>query len=205
MSNKSLVIKRIDFEETSLIINVLGENGVTPLMIKGAKRKNSNKLSISEPLTLIEYEATKAKFPSLTEGVVIDNFDSIKNDLFRLSIANVIIEYAYQLKDAELDFKYLFNLVLMSLDEIKEISDPEESLFRFQIFLTKLLGITIRKSYLIENYNASISLLNNLDLLFKGEKLNEKSEIRNFFIEYFKNEMGLNLKSVVFYLSLCKE
>ena len=203
MSNTSLVIKRIDFEESSLILNVLDEDGFTSLMVKGAKRKNSDKLAISEPLTIIQYEKTKSKFPSLTEGVVKESYREIKEDLFKYSIASVILEYIYTLKDAISDYKSLYNLTIMTLDELKLNSDsPEDSLFRFEALLTRFLGIGLKREYLIEHYEASLELLDNLNYLYQGEKIKNKQILRDFFINYYKNEMGLNLKSKKLYLSL---
>ena len=203
MSNTSLVIKRIDFEESSLILNVLDEDGFTSLMVKGAKRKNSDKLAISEPLTIIQYEKTKSKFPSLTEGVVKESYREIKEDLFKYSIASVILEYIYTLKDAISDYKPLYNLTIMTLDELKLNSDsPEDSLFRFEALLTRFLGIGLKKEYLREHYEARMELLDNLDSLYQGETIKNKQILRDFFINYYKNEMGLNLKSKKLYLSL---
>ena len=199
--NEALVIKRIDFEETSLILNVLSKEGIMPLMVKGAKRKNSNKLSISEPLTLIEYEKTKSKFPSLTEGIVKNDYRNLKNDLIKYSIASVIIEYAYEIREMEIDFSYLYDLVVMSLDELIENIRPEETLFRFEAMLSKLLGIALKKSYLIDDYMARDELLNNLDMVFSGSEVKNPSIVRSFFNEYFKRELGLSIKSKKLYFS----
>lgn len=206
MSNTSLVVKRIDFEESSLILNVLDEEGFKSLMVKGAKRKNSDKLAISEPLTIISYEKTKSKFPSLTEGVVKESYREIKENLVKYSIASVILEYIYTLKDAISDYKSLYSLTTMTLDELKLNDDsPEDSLFRFEALLTRFLGIGLKKDYLKEHYNSSIELLDNLDYLYRGEMIKNKKILRDFFIEYYKNEMGLNLKSKKLYLSLIEE
>ena len=206
MSNTSLVVKRIDFEESSLILNVLDEEGFKSLMVKGAKRKNSDKLAISEPLTIISYEKTKSKFPSLTEGVVKESYREIKENLVKYSIASVILEYVYTLKDAISDYKSLYSLTTMTLDELKLNDDsPEDSLFRFEALLTRFLGIGLKKDYLKEHYNSSIELLDNLDYLYRGEMIKNKKILRDFFIDYYKNEMGLNLKSKKLYLSLIEE
>ena len=203
MSNTSLVIKKIDFEETSLILSIFDENGFSSLMVKGAKRKNSDKLALSEPLSLISYEKTKSKFPSLTEGVVKESYRGIKEDLFKYSIASIVLEYIYTLKETINEYKHLYNLTIMTLDELNlNNENPEDSLFRFEALLTRLLGIGLKKEYLSDKYMASTELLDNLDCLYRGETIKNREVIRDFFIEYYKNEMGLNLKSKKLYLSL---
>ena len=117
--SKALVIKRTDYQESSVIINVVNEEGIDSLIIKGAKRKNSMTLPLTQVLTLIDYEATTSKFKSLKEGVVIDEYKPIKDDLFKLSIASVVLDYAFSLKDAIKNEKEFYNLVLSFLDELK--------------------------------------------------------------------------------------
>ena len=75
--SKALVIKKTDYQDTSVIINVINEEGIDSLIVKGAKRKNSMTLPLTEVLTLIDYEATSSKFKALKEGVVVDNYNSI--------------------------------------------------------------------------------------------------------------------------------
>ena len=113
--SKALVIKKTDYQDTSVIINVINEEGIDSLIVKGAKRKNSMTLPLTEVLTLIDYEATTSKFKALKEGVVEDNFSSIKEDLFKFSIASVALDYAFSLKDAVKNEKEFYGLLISFL------------------------------------------------------------------------------------------
>ena len=203
--SKALVIKKTDYQDTSVIINVINEEGIDSLIVKGAKRKNSMTLPLTEVLTLIDYEATTSKFKSLKEGVVVDNYNSIKEDLFKFSIASVALDYAFTLKDALKNEKEFYSLLISFLDELKITSSPELSLFIFEFILTRLLGVGIKKEYLIEHYYNGDELLNEIDNLVEGKEIKNKEIMRKFFIDYYKREMGLTLRSKKVYLSLCLE
>ena len=203
--SKALVIKKTDYQDTSVIINVINEEGIDSLIVKGAKRKNSMTLPLTEVLTLIDYEATTSKFKALKEGVVEDNFSSIKEDLFKFSIASVALDYAFSLKDAVKNEKEFYGLLISFLDELKITDNPELSLFIFEFILTRLLGVGIKKDYLIEHYYSGDELLNEIDNLIEGKEIKNKEIMRKFFIDYYKREMGLTLRSKKVYLSLCEE
>ena len=203
--SKALVIKKTDYQDTSVIINVINEEGIDSLIVKGAKRKNSMTLPLTEVLTLIDYEATSSKFKALKEGVVVDNYNSIKEDLFKFSIASVALDYAFSLKDAIKNEKEFYDLLISFLDELKITQNPELSLFIFEFILTRLLGIGIKKEYLIEHYYKGDELLNEIDNLIEGKDIKNKEIMRKFFIDYYKRELGLSLRSKKVYLSLCLE
>ena len=204
--NEAIVLRKIDFEETSLILNVLTKDGYESLMVKGAKRKNSEKLAISETISLIEFEKSRSKkFPSLTEGIVKDSFFEIKNDLIKLSIASVVCDYVLMIEGTELENKKLYDLTLMTLDEIKLSNDPEESLFRFEIVLSGMLGVGMNKEHIMEAYSPNKELLEDIDNLLKGEKTINRVILRNFMKEYYKDELGLNLRSKKLYFDLMGE
>lgn len=201
--NEAIVLRKIDFEETSLILNVLTRDGYESLMVKGAKRKNSEKLAISETISLIEFEKSRSKkFPSLTEGIVKDSFFEIKNDLIKLSIASVVCDYVLMIEGTELDTKKLYDLTLMTLDEIKLSNDSEESLFRFEMILSGMLGVGMNKEHIMEAYSPNKELLEDIDNLLKGEKTINRVILRNFMKEYYKDELGLNLRSKKLYFDL---
>lgn len=203
--SKALVIKKTDYQDTSVIINVINEEGIDSLIVKGAKRKNSMTLPLTEVLTLIDYETTSSKFKALKEGVVVDNYNSIKEDLFKFSIASVALDYAFSLKDAIKNEKEFYDLLISFLDELKITQNPELSLFIFEFILTRLLGIGIKKEYLIEHYYKGDELLNEIDNLIEGKDIKNKEVMRKFFNDYYKRELGLTLRSKKVYLSLCLE
>ena len=201
--NEGIVLRKTDYKETSYILNLITENGFISLFNNGVKKKNSNKLAISEPITLISFINSDGKYKTLTEGYVVDDFKNIKCDLIKLSIANVMIEYVLSLYEASVDAFKLYNLLKSSLEELDNSKeDFEITLFRFELILLSYIGISPRKEYLIETYNASSSLIDSLMNIMKDSKEINKEELRDFFDKYYEREGGIVLKSKKLYHSL---
>ncbi len=200
---EGLVIKRINYEETSFILTILSIDGFKSVMVKGAKKKNSLKLGVSEPLTLISFVPSKSvKMPTLIEGSVINNFDNIKKDLSKLSIATVVIEYAYQLRESDVEVKKIYNITLSTLIRIDESDNPELYLFRFETVLLGYLGVALEENYLVSNLYGNQELIDSLFALMNDEEVVNHEILREFYIKYYERELGITLRSKKLYLDL---
>ena len=201
---EGLVLRRISYEETSFILTILSKDAFESVIVKGAKKKNSMKLGISEPLTNIEYVTSKnIKMPTLIEGVVLNNYSGIKNDLYKFYIASVILEYAVSIKESDIDTNKLYNLVSLSLDRIdKSIDDVEIYLFRFEAILLGLLGVSLDYEHILENYNESEELIDSLINIMNKESDYDSYKLRLFFKNYYERELGITLKSKKLYFDL---
>ena len=201
--NEGIVLRKTDYKETSYILNLITENGYVSLFNNGVKKKNSNKLAISEPITTISYLTSEGKYKTIIEGTVIDEFKNIKADLLKLSIANVMVEYILKLSEASIDSFKLYNLLKSSLEELDVTSsDYEIILFRFELILLSYIGISPSKEYLIDSYYANEKLISSLESIMKSEKEINKEELRIFFEDYYEREGGIVLKSKRLYRSL---
>ncbi len=199
--SEAIVLRRIDYEETSFIISCLSTEGFLSMMVKGAKRKNSMKLGISEPLTLIDFQKSKSiKFPTLIEGTVIKEYRRIKEDLLKYSIGNCVMEYAYSLRESDIDHMRLLNLIKETLDDLESNIDPEITLMRFEVVLLNLVGIMPHKEYIKEEYGGEV-VMNEFLKLTGGEQNVNKEELRKFFKRYYEREMNMVLKSKRLYES----
>ncbi|MBP5342681.1 DNA repair protein RecO [bacterium] len=203
--SEGIVLRKVDYKETSYIVTIITEEGFDTLFINGAKKKNSNKLAISEILTEINYVKSNGKYQRLTEGIVTNDYKNIKSDLFKLSIANVMLEYVLTLKDTTIDHFKLYNLLKSSLEELEiETYDLELSLFRFELILLSYIGLSPKKEYILENYNVSNNLIESLESIMKGNKIINEIELREFFNKYFEREGGIVLKSKKLYYELLR-
>ncbi len=201
-----IVLKRHDYEESSIIMSILTEKGIESVMAKYVKKSNKQYLPLTEPLTEISYIATKSgDFYYLKSGELINPYKNTKEELNRICLSNVVLEYSYLLNDAITNKKSYYDLVLLSLSLIDESKDPEDSLFRYLILLTKVLGISLKKDYIIETYNLSNECMESINDIFSGEKPRYRKDLRLFLRAYFDKEMGVKPKSFDFYLNIYSE
>lgn len=168
IKNKGIVINAMTYQETAAIATLITENGKHTCLIKGAKKLNgSNKRLINIPV-LIEYQSTVSDSLSvLTEGVVLDNFTNIKDDIIRYNYASIIIEKLLYFSEQITDFKTLYNFTIEILKKLSESNYLNSLVLIFEIKLLYLLGVAPSFNYcpICSKTNYVGSFVNNLGLI----------------------------------------
>ena len=142
IKNKGLIIKTFDYLENAVLANVLTKNGKVAVVIKGAKKLNTSTRRLGNVLTLIEFSHTDAKNVStLTEGVVLDNYTDLKDDLLKYNYALVLLEKIYYFSEYVSDFETLFNFTINLLNLLKTTKYLNAVKLIFEIKLLYLLGV----------------------------------------------------------------
>lgn len=139
---EGIVLQKIDYSETSLVIKVLTEDGLQSFIYQGAKRKGK-KGNLISPLAILSVEFYRrndsdlGKIKTVEPAVV---FKTIPFDPFKSSVVffmNEVLNKAIKEKDPDPDL-YTF---LRSILEILDISDDISAFpIRFLYQLTKYLG-----------------------------------------------------------------
>ncbi|MEO9533827.1 MAG: DNA repair protein RecO [Crocinitomicaceae bacterium] len=139
---EGIVLQKIDYSETSLIIKVLTNDGLQSFIYQGAKRKGK-KGNLISPLAIITIDyyqrndSDLAKIKSIEPAVV---FKTIPFDPFKSSVVffmNEVLNKSIKERDPDQEL-YTF---LRSILEILDISDEIASFpIKFLYQLTKYLG-----------------------------------------------------------------
>lgn len=136
------VIKAIDYKENAQIVTLFSEEGLTSLIVRGAKKINSKTRAIAQVLTDLEYVATDNKaLNTLIEAQVVDNHNEIKNDFLKMQIAYCMIDKVYQFGSQSTNIKVLYDFFITNLKILRTTSYPAALLAVFEIKLCYLLGI----------------------------------------------------------------
>lgn len=139
---KGIIIKTSDYKENAQLVHLLTSNGLADYICRGAKKVESKMRHLTQELTYVEIITTNNKtLNTITEGNVIDNFTSIKEDSNKLLSAMSMLESVNSFKNHIDDYNTLFNFLLFSLNFMKETNYPMSLLNIFDIKLTYLLGI----------------------------------------------------------------
>ena len=221
VKNKGIVINAMTYQETAAIATLITENGKHTCLIKGAKKLNgSNKRLINIPV-LIEYQSTVSDSLSvLTEGVVLDNFTNIKDDIIRYNYASIILEKLLYFSEQVTDFKTLFNFTLEILKRLSDSNYLNSLVLIFEIKLLYLLGVAPSFNYCPicgkTNYVGSFDIkqggylceecskynevtLNKEDSkLFKEIYVTKTNKITDEFLIKFNNHQNIN-KAINYY------
>lgn len=96
LKSPGLILKRIAFSETSLILKVFTrESGLITLIAKGAKRPKSKFHGLMDFFTLNQFlypEKSKSDILTLTDISLMRDFPRLKSDPARQSLAHVFLE-----------------------------------------------------------------------------------------------------------------
>lgn len=123
---KGIIISEKSYSETSKIVNILTkEYGIVSVMAKGAKRLKSPLRSVTNKLTYgyFQFNYKKDKLSNLICVDIINPFNEIKKDLFKISYASYLLDLTFQVIKQSNE-KKIFDLLENSLLKIEEGFDP---------------------------------------------------------------------------------
>jgi DNA repair protein RecO (recombination protein O) len=139
-----LVVRVVDFSETSLVVSLFTrELGKVGAMAKGARRLKSplqgglDLLSVSDIVVL--HKASDA-LDLVTEAVLVERFDSLRRDLAALYAGYYIAELLSELTDLHDPHPRLFDAATITL---RHLGDPvlrSRRLLRFELACLRELG-----------------------------------------------------------------
>ena len=97
ITSEAIVLKKIDYGETSLICTVFTkETGKVTIIAKGAKNKKSPIKHVLEPFNILNisyYYKEKRNIQILKEALIEENFVNIRDDYNKIIYGMVFIEY----------------------------------------------------------------------------------------------------------------
>lgn len=142
IKNKGLIVKVQDYLENAVLATFLTANGKETLIIRGAKKLNTSTRRLGSILTLIEFNHTESKgLSTLTEGIVLNNYTELKDDLIRFNYASVLLEKISFFIEQVTDYETLFNFTIELLEKLVDTKYLNAYNLIFEIKLLYLLGV----------------------------------------------------------------
>ena len=135
---EGIIIKTINYKESSKLIYMITDRGLASLEVKGANKINGHSHLYANLLSKIAFSENKH---FLSSAKVLDNYVNIKNDFNRLEVTLKILELSYTLIEHITDFEIYYHFLSEILDLI---NSKDNYLFYESIFYIKtlyLLGI----------------------------------------------------------------
>lgn len=139
---QGIIIKTIDYQENSKIVYLLTNDGIKSAIVRGAKNLKSHTYSYAQPLVKIEFEIKKDRY--IGANNIINNYNNIKLNFDKLTIALKIIEICYVLGEHITDSNIFYTFVndILNYIEIENNSNYYniyELIFKIKILY--LLGV----------------------------------------------------------------
>lgn len=138
---EGLILKQINFKESSKILHLYTENGQLSVLVHGAKKLSSPFLHLTENLNRIRFYATGKEMKTFSDGEIITDFSLLKTNLEKFTCAQHITEMLSFFYESEYDHKKMYEFVLKILGKIETETDYLPYVFMFELKYLFLLGV----------------------------------------------------------------
>lgn len=138
---KGLVLKSINYKESSKIIYVYTNSGLRSVLIHGSNKLKNRYLNLSRVLNYIDIHASGKDLVTFRDGDILNGFRDIANNLEKYTYSTHILELAYSFSSHEHDHEKLLNFLLKIFSRIEEIEDYIPYLNMIELKLLYLLGV----------------------------------------------------------------
>lgn len=137
-----IVVKNLDYKDNAQIVYILTKEELISVVIKGAKKIDSKTRPLAQIITKISGLRTKGtRISTFTEGVILDNYNDIKEDYLKTQVSMCILEKIYYLYENFSMPEKVYDFVLEIFNKLKNTNYPKSLLLLFEIKLWYLLGI----------------------------------------------------------------
>jgi len=141
---KGIVIKHIRLNDSDIIIKILSlHNGLIDAIVKGARKIPSKKGGSVDLLNHILAHIVNGKSLNiLTEVEVVDDYLSIKKDLFKVSLVYYLFEILVSAEYDEIECSKIYLNLIIVLDRLKKSKSKLTSVLVIKIFELQYLELT---------------------------------------------------------------
>lgn len=137
-----IVLKNLDYQDNAQIIYVLTKDNLNSVLVRGAKKIESKTRPLAQIITKINGLRTdNEKFSTLTEGIVEDNYNFIKEDFVKSQAVMCIFEKIYNLYPNITFSEKLYDFLENILSMMESTNYPKSLLLLFEVKFWYLLGI----------------------------------------------------------------
>ena len=118
-----LIIRVIDYKESSQIMHLLTSDKIESIMCRGIKKQTSKLKGYVLSYNYVKCFVTDGKMPILTDILVIESYSNIQNNINKFKYAGLLIKMLYKEK---YENNKIYSLALKS---IKYINDSNEEYY----------------------------------------------------------------------------
>lgn len=138
---EGIILKQINYKESSKILYIYTPEGLISLLVHGAKKLSSPFLRATENLNLIKGFYTGKGLKTLTDAEIVNDYQSIKNDLNKVTYVSHLMELLASFAESECNHKKLYDFVIRLLDKISEASAYIRYVYMFELKFLYMLGV----------------------------------------------------------------
>lgn len=141
---EGIILKHLDYKETSQIIYVYTEKGMQSFLIRGANQLKSPFLGTKDTLSYVRIYASGKSLKTVKEMNIIEYFKGIKESLDKYTYVLHILELVEHFSDGGLDHSKSYPFLIKILRKVESEMEYVPYINMFEAKLLFLLGVNPR-------------------------------------------------------------
>lgn len=141
---EAIVLRKRDFRETSLIVNLYTRDfGKLSGLLKGIRKepaKFASSLEIFSLNDIVFYKGRNSSLHLISQCDLKNNFTATRQSIFKVGSASLIAELTDALMQEEDKNEEIFDLVITALNELGTTNNPDKVMTIFKIKVLALSG-----------------------------------------------------------------
>lgn len=138
---RGIVLKTIDYKESSKIMYIYTKEGLVSVLIHGSNKMKNRHLNMNRLLNLIDIYVSGKNLLTFRDGDIVKSYQSIADDLEKYTYTTHILELIYSFSSHQHDHEKLFNFLIKIFDIVNESSNYIPYLNMIELKLLYLLGV----------------------------------------------------------------
>lgn len=138
---EGLVLKSIDYKESSKIVYIYTDEGLKSVLIHGANKIKSRKLNFSRVLNYVQIYGSGKNMLTFRDGDILEGFPKIANNLEKYTYSLHILELVYSFSNHEHNHEKLLGYLLKVFNKISQTEEYIPYLNSVELKLLYLLGV----------------------------------------------------------------
>jgi DNA repair protein RecO len=138
---EGIIIKHIDYKESSQIIYVYTQTGLFSFLLRGANKMNSPFLGSKNTLSYVKIMASGKSLKNVKEMDIIKSYPNIKSHLDKYTYVLHMLELIYHFADGELNHEKSYPFLIKILDKVEVETEYVPYINMFEAKLLYLLGV----------------------------------------------------------------
>jgi len=138
---EGIIIRHMDYKESSQIIHVYTEKGLISCLLHGANKMKSPFLASKESLSHVKIIASGKGLKTVKEMDVLHSFPLIKSQLDKYTYVLHMLELIHHFADGELNHEKAYPFLIKIINKVELETDYVPYINMFEAKLLYLLGV----------------------------------------------------------------
>lgn len=138
---EGIILRKLDYKESSKIIHVYTNNGLRSVLVHGSRNMKSPFLNLTRVMNHVGLHVSGKDLLTLRDGDVLDDYHIVKEDLEKFTYCLHVLELVYNFASHDHDHDKLMNFLVKIFNIVQSDSEYIPYLNMVEMKMLSLLGV----------------------------------------------------------------